>query len=118
MPESDSSSVVPAQLSFLAIYNPKLGTTDETIKEQIVFYTARSSLRRKDGSETDKDKESGDDWNERLRQVGLAQGMVTFAKYEPLLCDRSGTKNYSGISRKARPSITWRRTSRRSYCMS
>ncbi|KAL4808524.1 hypothetical protein BDV18DRAFT_135180 [Aspergillus unguis] len=80
MPESDSSSVIPAQLSFLAIYNPLLGTTDETIKEQIVFYTARSHLRRKDSTATDGDKEPGDDWNERLRQVGLAQGMVTFAK--------------------------------------
>ncbi|KAL4781875.1 hypothetical protein BJX76DRAFT_334120 [Aspergillus varians] len=81
MPESSSSSVVPAQLSFLAIYNPLLGITDETIKEQIVFYTARSSLlRRQDSSAGGDDKESNDDWNERLRQVGLAQGMVTFAR--------------------------------------
>ncbi|KAL4930646.1 uncharacterized protein BDV17DRAFT_35632 [Aspergillus undulatus] len=81
MPEGDSFSVDPAQLSYLAIYNPKLGTTDETIKEQIVFYTSRSSLlRRKDSSATSDDKEPGDDWNERLRQVGLAQGMVTFAR--------------------------------------
>ncbi|KAL4900559.1 hypothetical protein BDW74DRAFT_93650 [Aspergillus multicolor] len=81
MPESDSSSVVPAQLSFLAIYNPSLGTTDETIKEQIVFYTSRSSLlRRHDSSTAGENKEHGDNWNERLRQVGLAQGMVTFAR--------------------------------------
>ncbi|KAL4944236.1 hypothetical protein BDV06DRAFT_112929 [Aspergillus oleicola] len=81
MPESDSSSVEPAQLSYLAIYNPLLGTTDETIKEQIVFYTSRSSiLRRKDSSATSDDKEPSDEWNGRLRQVGLAQGMVTFAR--------------------------------------
>ncbi|KAL4956974.1 hypothetical protein BDW69DRAFT_202238 [Aspergillus filifer] len=81
MPESDSSSVDPAQLSYLAIYNPLLGTTDETIKEQIVFYTSRSSLlRRKDSSAESDDKEPNDEWNERLRQVGLAQGMVTFAR--------------------------------------
>ncbi|RDW60342.1 uncharacterized protein DSM5745_10800 [Aspergillus mulundensis] len=81
MPESESSSVVPAQLSFLAIYNPSLGTTDETIRKQIVFYTSRSSLlRRHDSSTAGESKELGDDWNERLRQVGLAQGMVTFAR--------------------------------------
>ncbi|KAL4996803.1 hypothetical protein BDV10DRAFT_171120 [Aspergillus recurvatus] len=81
MPEGDSSSVVPAQLSFLAIYNPSLGTTDETIREQIVFYTSRSSvLRRQDSSAAGDSKTAGNDWNERLRQVGLAQGMVTFAR--------------------------------------
>ncbi|KAL5048791.1 hypothetical protein BDW71DRAFT_9381 [Aspergillus fruticulosus] len=81
MSEGDSSSVVPAQLSFLAIYNPSLGATDETIKDQIVFYTSKSSvLRRQDSSAAGDSKAAGDDWNERLRQVGLAQGMVTFAR--------------------------------------
>ncbi|KAI9375391.1 hypothetical protein BJX61DRAFT_539818 [Aspergillus egyptiacus] len=82
MPESDSPSVVPAQLSFLAIYNPQLGTTDETLRDQVVFYTSRSSLlRRQDSSAaTDEDGGASDDWNERLRQIGLAQGMVSFAK--------------------------------------
>ncbi|KAL4821642.1 hypothetical protein BDW67DRAFT_689 [Aspergillus spinulosporus] len=81
MSEDGCSSVVPAQLSFLAIYNPSLGTTDETFKEQIVFYTSRSSiLRRQDSSAASDGKEPGDDLNERLRQVGLAQGMVTFAR--------------------------------------
>ncbi|KAL4921555.1 hypothetical protein BDW62DRAFT_112835 [Aspergillus aurantiobrunneus] len=80
MPERDSSSVVPAELSFLTIYNPLLGTTDENIKEQIVFYTTRSDvLLPQDKSGAGDHKEPSDDWNERLRQVGLAQGMVTFA---------------------------------------
>ncbi|KAL6229832.1 hypothetical protein BDW75DRAFT_87531 [Aspergillus navahoensis] len=81
MPEGNSSLIVPAQLSFLAIYNPSLGTTDETIREQIVFYTSRSSvLRQQDSSAAGDSKAAGEDWNERLRQVGLAQGMVTFAR--------------------------------------
>ncbi|KAL2808731.1 hypothetical protein BJX63DRAFT_21654 [Aspergillus granulosus] len=82
MPECDSSSVIPAQLSFLAIYNPLLGTTDETIREQVVFYTSRHDvLRRQDGSAVAiKDQDSNDNWNERLRQIGLAQGMVSFAR--------------------------------------
>ncbi|KAJ5947081.1 hypothetical protein N7466_000096 [Penicillium verhagenii] len=82
MPESDAGSVIPAQLSFLAIYNPTLGPTDETIEDQIVFYTSRSDyLHRTEGSPTEEEgiKPPEDGKNERLRQIGLAQGMVNFA---------------------------------------
>lgn len=78
--------VVPAQLGFLAIYNPSLGTTDETMEEQIVYYssvsspssspsTSRNSKRRPSTT-----AESKEEKNERLRQIGLAQGMVEFGK--------------------------------------
>ncbi|KAJ5723089.1 hypothetical protein N7488_001124 [Penicillium malachiteum] len=82
MPESDPDSVIPAQLSFLAIYNPSLGPTDETIEDQIVFYTSRSeNLQRLEGLSNEEDgiKSSENGKNERLRQIGLAQGMVNFA---------------------------------------
>ncbi|KAJ5672331.1 hypothetical protein N7507_001458 [Penicillium longicatenatum] len=82
MPESDTGSVIPAQLSFLAIYNPTLGPTDETLEDQIVFYTSRSDyLQRTEGSPTEEEgsKPPQDGKNERLRQIGLAQGMVNFA---------------------------------------
>lgn len=76
--------VVPAQLEFLAIYNPSLGTTDETLDQQIVyFYSAasRKASRRAGLSEGGKASElSNDEKNERLRQIGLAQGMVEFGK--------------------------------------
>lgn len=88
MPESDPDSVIPAQLSFLAIYNPSLGPTDETIEDQIVFYTSRAeNLQRPEGSTVEEDgsKLSEDGRNERLRQVGLAQGMVSFARWDHLL---------------------------------
>jgi len=93
--------VIPAQLSYLAIYNPSLGTTDETVSDQIVFYYSRQyeaeherrrkerhdakhkdhdgstgEVRQNDGAATEKEHEQ----NERLRQVGLAQGMVDFVK--------------------------------------
>lgn len=35
-----TSGIVPAQLGFLAIYNPGLGATDETVDDQIVYYAA------------------------------------------------------------------------------
>ena len=84
MPESDFASVIPAQLSFLAIYNPLLGPTDETLSDQIVFYTSRSSRSRPvQSTAADEDGEdSKDEWNARLRQIGLAQGMVDFARWE------------------------------------
>jgi len=77
-----SVKVQPAHPSFLTIYNPSLGTTDESERDQIVFYWSRYSRSRKsrcgDGS-----LDSGaaeEDEHEKLRQVGLAQAMVVFAK--------------------------------------
>jgi hypothetical protein len=82
-----AAGIVPAQLGFLAIYNPSLGTTDETVEDQIVYYaspsTQSSTKRRrhraaKDGRPTD--ILSNEERNERLRQIGLAQGMVEFGR--------------------------------------
>jgi len=83
MPEADPASVIPAQLSFLAIYNPLLGTTDETLDDQIVFYSSKAArLRRTRSTDTrSAPAENKDDRNQRLRQIGLAQGMVSFAKW-------------------------------------
>lgn len=78
-----SRAVVPAQLDFLAIYNPSLGTTDETLDQQIVYYSdasardeAGNSRRRAAGTA----ELSKDEKNEQLRQIGLAQGMVEFGR--------------------------------------
>lgn len=74
--------VVPAQLGFLAIYNPSLGTTDQTLDDQIVYYSSsetRKAKRRAPTSGSGQDRTATEE-NERLRQVGLAQGMVEFAK--------------------------------------
>ncbi|KFY43479.1 hypothetical protein V494_01962 [Pseudogymnoascus sp. VKM F-4513 (FW-928)] len=70
---------VPAQLKFLAIYNPSLGRTDETRLDQIVYYyDGTGKPTRKVG----KDNRGGskEEENERLRHIGLAQGMVEFGK--------------------------------------
>lgn len=75
--------VVPAQLSFLAIYNPELGRSDETFHNQIVFYYSKAAKARSkiNGTDTHAEKELREQENEKLRQVGLAQGMVGFARY-------------------------------------
>jgi len=74
--------VVPAQLSFLAIYNPALGRSDDTVHQQIVFYysraaSTRSTLRHGDTQRADELREQE---HEKLRQVGLAQGLLGFAQ--------------------------------------
>lgn len=84
MATSAPSKIVPAQLSFLAIYNPSLGPTDETFPEQVVFWYSRTAKERrksgKHGTEANTDRELSDDENEKLRQIGLAQGMANFAE--------------------------------------
>ncbi|KAI9811473.1 MAG: hypothetical protein M1827_005456 [Pycnora praestabilis] len=77
-----SGVVVPAQLSFLAIYNPSLGNTDETVHEQVVFYSSKASRarRRQKSNQGGSKHESHEETNEKLRQIGLAQGMVEFAR--------------------------------------
>ncbi|MCJ1356052.1 MAG: hypothetical protein MMC33_006046 [Icmadophila ericetorum] len=77
-----TSTAVPAQLSFLAIYNPSLGNTDEAIYDQVVyFYSSKANkARRRTAATVSGSGESSEERNERLRQIGLAQGMVDFAK--------------------------------------
>ena len=76
--------VMPAQVGFLAIYNPSLGTTDETVDDQIVYFSSvvsrnrRRNRSRKSGKSAE--TTSKDERNEQLRQIGLAQGMVEFGR--------------------------------------
>ena len=76
-------SAIPAQLAYLTIYNPSLARTDEQLEDQVVYYTSkRSRSRRKHRRNTGLDDVGdGDRKDEKLRQIGLAQGMVEFAKY-------------------------------------
>ncbi|ESZ91418.1 hypothetical protein SBOR_8199 [Sclerotinia borealis F-4128] len=76
--------VVPAQLGFLAIYNPSLGTTDDTFDNQIVYYysSIKQNGHKKRGSTDTKEARAfaKEQKNEQLRQIGLAQGMVEFGR--------------------------------------
>ncbi|KAI5360118.1 putative vacuolar fusion protein Ccz1 [Septoria linicola] len=80
------NSVVPARLSLLAIYNPSLGLTDETFPEQAVFYysrkahEARQSIRKNARNDAAGGDAAREEENEKLRQIGLAQGMIDFAR--------------------------------------
>ena len=113
MSESKIPPEIPAQLSFLTIYNPVLGgKTDESLSDQIVFYTSQITRQRRtqakerrlakgeggdhndndDYNENGHDNENNDndnreedvinEKNRRLRQIGLAEGMVNLARLE------------------------------------
>lgn len=79
-----SQHIVPAHLGFLAIYNPSLGTTDETVENQIVYYCSYDRGDQPSESDTLDPKSVQDalreQRNEQLRQIGLAQGMVEFGR--------------------------------------
>lgn len=57
--------LIPAKLRYLCIYNPTLGTTQQDLHKQIVYFHSD------DGPKSE---------NEKLREIGLAQGMVEFSK--------------------------------------
>nr|CEG04110.1 unnamed protein product [Fusarium clavum] len=81
---SAPGSIVPAQLGFLTIFNPTLGNTDETIEDQIVYYAsvttqATQNKRRRTRGQPAQNI-SPEERNERLRQIGLAQGMASFSR--------------------------------------
>jgi len=80
-------SVVPAQLAFLSIYNPDLGPTDETFKDQVVYWYSRAVRirrekhgRQRNSTEADEARAVQEEENEKLRQIGLAQGIIGFAR--------------------------------------
>ena len=77
-----SGQVIPAHLDLLSIYSPALGLIENNEKDQILFYySAAQDIESKSHRQDDepaRDREQED--NEQLRQVGLAQGIVTFAK--------------------------------------
>lgn len=76
------AGVVPANLSFLAIYNPSLSHSDESLRDQIVYYYSKIENEREKSKRSghEETEETQEEINERLRQIGLAQGMVQFAE--------------------------------------
>lgn len=79
---ANRTGVIPASLSFLTIYNPNLSINDENLHEQIVYYYSGSGEARESHSDLGnvQSENSREELNERLRQIGLAQGMIEFAK--------------------------------------
>lgn len=113
----ETGKTIPAQLSFLTIYNTSIGTTDDTFKDQVLFYYSRAAqeLRRQAKKDDGCARRERAEEDEKLRQIGLAQGMVEFARYGASLqrdmCD-TWTDRYPEDSLMASRSTPWRRRSR------
>lgn len=81
-----AGGITPAHLGFLAIFNPSLGDTDEAIDDQIVYYASVTTQadtrhrRRRARSSRLTEGISQEERHERLRQIGLAQGMASFSR--------------------------------------
>lgn len=89
------TGVTPPSLSFLAIYNPSFGSNDDKLQDQIVYYYSekdKSRKHREPGVDVLSDP-SREESNEKLRQIGLAQGMVEFAKCSFLIPVGRGMKD-------------------------
>lgn len=80
---ASSRRLAPASLNFLTIYCPNLGPTERTEQDQIVFYHTGEPPTRKKGKvvASQEDETIHRDLDEQLRQIGLAQGIVNFARY-------------------------------------
>ncbi|KAL8760825.1 MAG: hypothetical protein Q9184_003007 [Pyrenodesmia sp. 2 TL-2023] len=75
------SGIIPANLAFLTIYNPSLSQNDDTIEDQILYYYSQSETQKTDRRPGRSQYEDRREYkNKKLRQIGLAQGMVEFAK--------------------------------------
>jgi hypothetical protein len=79
------SKITPAHLSFLAIFSPNLSSSDETFDDQIVYYYSHNAHKRRRRTQdvaaaAEADRVLREEENEKLRQIGLAQGLVGFAK--------------------------------------
>jgi len=75
-------TVKPACLDFLTIFNPAFGIDEASQRDQILFYysAAGESVEEERITVLDQD-DLQEKQNERLRQVGLAQGLIAFARY-------------------------------------
>ncbi|KAI1004814.1 hypothetical protein K3495_g3402 [Podosphaera aphanis] len=83
LPTNTSQEVIPAQLGYLAIYNPTLGSNDESLADQIVYYFSSKYPKirtRSSGKSATQSSTRRLRTNEQLRQIGLSQGMIEFAK--------------------------------------
>lgn len=72
-----------AFLSSFYIYNPSLGKTDSTVHDQLIFHYSApptDKIPSPKSSTLDSSSATGQDLDKQLRAVGLAQGIVEFAR--------------------------------------
>ncbi|CAG8500626.1 11627_t:CDS:2 [Diversispora eburnea] len=58
------SIIVPSSLAYFCVYNPTFGPTEETQKDQLLYYVAKKTVPM----------------DVKIRQIGLAQGLIHFTR--------------------------------------
>lgn len=56
---------VPPSLSYFCVYNPSFGDTDDSQSDQLLYYTSKKTVPM----------------DVKIRQVGLAQGLINFTRF-------------------------------------
>ena len=69
-----------AFLSSLYIYNPSLGQTDSTVHEQLIFHYSPPPATDSTPEPIPADTSASQELDKQLRAIGLAQGIVQFAR--------------------------------------
>ena len=62
---------VPPSLSYFCVYNPSFGPTEDSQKDQLLYYTSKKTVPM----------------DVKMRQVGLAQGLVNFTRFVICFCE-------------------------------
>ena len=78
---ANTTGVVPASLAFLAIYNPSLSKSDDSLHDEIVYFfeSPQDELKERNLSGAKQTKPDQDKKNKQMRSVGLAQAMIQFS---------------------------------------
>jgi len=81
-PKQAATTSTHAVLSSFYIFNPSLGTTDSTVHDQLIFHYSALAPKASSpkSSATAPSATEGQDLDRQLRAIGLAQGIVEFAR--------------------------------------
>lgn len=78
--KTTSTGAPSAFLSSLYIYNPSLGQTDNTVHEQLIFHYSSPPAAANSSPKPSSPVDASQELHQQLRAIGLAQGIVEFAR--------------------------------------
>src|SRR5271170_6635277 len=85
-PKPAATTSPQAFLSSFYIYNPSLGKTESSVADQLIFHysapptTHKTSSPKPSPADSSTPAAGGQDLDKQLRAIGLAQGIVEFAR--------------------------------------
>jgi hypothetical protein len=77
---NNATTLASPFLSSLYIYNPSLGQTDSSVHEQLIFHYSPKPANNASSKPAATDSTASQELDKQLRAIGLAQGIVEFAR--------------------------------------